>query len=1116
MKGTLYILFLSLAMVLSSNEIYSQQTLLTLNMEQRTIKDMLTTIEKQSEYVFFFSDDIKPELERTMSISVEKQGIEQILDRLFSTVDLSYSIKGRQINIYSLNRESGSVNQKNDPPITLYSGTIFDYKGESLTGVNIRIEGHYSGITTDSLGNFSFYARVGSVAEFSYMGYLPKKVKLNQDNKLLVFLFEDERLINEVVVIGYGSVQKKDLTGSVTNIKVSDIKDIPVLSVDRALQGRVAGMDILSTTGEPGAKTSIRIRGTRSITATNEPLIVIDGIMDGVHDLNDVNTADIESVTVLKDASATAIYGSRGSNGVIIITTKKGVAGKPRISLKSSFGFSALPDKLDLMNASEFAQFRNDFAYFATTDNYAHITGSTPQSQYPYPDPIQYGKGTDWIEEVTRIAPYQNHSLSVSGGSSLSNYFASFSYNNTEGIIKESGIKRYTGRLNLEHQLFSWMKLGFKYNYTYRDERPNIVGIGGTNYGNNVIFLSPLLTSLEDFNNLYGDTGGQKFNNPVHRLENVHSVRNRKFSNKTAYFEIKPLKGLLLNNISSYYTYQRHTYRYEAASLPLNTDKGGKAVREEYEDLSLSNETTLSYQQNFSAGHHADGMLGVVYSKINSNNLSAEGTGYMSDALEWNNMGAIPDKQNYTMSTNSTQKITQSFLARANYNYLSKYYLTVTGRYEGASNFAQNKKWAFFPSAALKWAMGNERYIQTIPWINELSFRLSAGRTGNAGISSYQSLDALTSTTNGYLFNGTQFVAYYPSRIASPDLSWEKTEMYNLGVDVSLFKNRINLTLEGYLSYTKDLLLSVQTAVQTGYKSHLSNLGKTSNKGLELNIETRNVISDKFFWSSAFSISHNRQRVEDIGWERFVSVFNSVGNNPYMMYGYVKGYPLNALWGFQYAGVWKTEKEVERNKVTKAYASPSYYSLGTPRFIDVNHDGALNEKDLVYLGNADPYVYGGLLNTFRYRHISVDLFFQYSLGGKIYNISEQYMGNGSRYANQYRYMVNSWHPVRNPNSDYPRAGSDILLASDRMVYDASFLRLKNLSISYQIDMKRYTKGQIRDLHLTLSGENLYLWKHYNGFDPDVSTDSSNSALRRIDNGAYPKARTILFSIQLNY
>lgn len=999
-------------------------------------------------------------------------------------------------------------------------GTVNDENGNPLPGASILVVGTSRGTTSSANGEYSIRVREGETLEFQFLGYEKQQVKIQKAvSRINVEMKPDKKLqMDEVVVIGYGTVKKTDMTGSVANVKMSDIKDVPVLSVDQALQGRIAGADIMSTTGEPGATTSIRIRGTRSISASNEPLIVVDGVMDAIRDLNDINSADIESISVLKDASSTAIYGSRGSNGVIIITTKKGrsIGGKPTITLKADVGFSQLPRKLDLMDASEFAQYRNDFAYFSS--QYENVGEGTPMSKYPYKDPLSLGKGTDWIDEITRTAPYQNYNLSMSGGSGKTTYYASLGYNDTRGIIQNSGMSRLTGRLNLDHQLFKWLKIGYKGTYTYRDQDSNLAEIGGKAYYQAAIYLSPLLDPYTDYNPLWGN--GQKINTPRSTIDlNTYNLK-RQSTNHTAYFEVTLLENLKFRSQESYYAYQRHTYRYYPSTLPKKTEgEGGEAYRAEYDEYSLSSENTISYQLDTESGHHIDFVGGFTAYKYKSNNLTLNGKGYMDDDVMWNNMNAVIDKETYTAGTSMTKKTKMSFLARFNYNYKQRYYLTVTGRYDGASNFAANNKWAFFPSAALKWNISNEAFMKDVDWIDDLSLRLSAGRTGNDAISAYRSLSAMSSTTGGYLFGGSQPVAFYRSRLDSPGLTWEKTDLYNVALDLALFRNRLLISAEGYVSKTSDLLLTVQTPAQSGYKTRFANVGKTTNKGVEFSLESRNIVKKDFSWSTNLTLSHNEQTVDDIGTEDFVVASTSAGNNPYMMQGYVKGYPLNALWGFRYGGTWKSVEEFKRNEVTHAYASATQISkyessLGLPRYYDMNHDGTLSQDDLVYLGNADPWLYGGIQNSFRIRNLSVGVYFTYSLGGKIYNYSELYM-SGSYMTNQYRYMLDSWHPVRNPNSDLPRAGAfDTDVPSDRMVYDASYLRLKNVSVGYTFDLRKKSRV-LRDITLSVSGENLFLWKKYNGFDPDVST-GEDSTMRRVDLGAYPKARTLVFSIQLRY
>lgn len=1010
--------------------------------------------------------------------------------------------------------------QKSETKHTV-TGKVTDQNGEPLIGATVLVTGTTTGASTGATGEYSIQVPEGASLTFQYIGYDARTEKVGTRTRLDVKLEQSKQAIDEVVVIGYGSVKKTDLTGSVANVKMSDIRDIPVVSVDQALQGRIAGADIMSTTGEPGATTSIRIRGTRSISASNEPLIIVDGIIDAIHDLNDINSSDIESISVLKDASSTAIYGARGSNGVIVITTKKGrgVDGRPNITFKTDLGFSQLPRRLDIMDGEEFARYRNDYAYFTNADGYEDIKPETPISEYPYPNLGTYGKKTDWVDVITRTALYQNYDLSISGATQKSSYYASAGYNQTQGIIDNSGLKRYSVRFKVDHQFAKWIKAGLNLSYSYRDQDENLASIGGTSWWSSAIYLSPFLDPKSSMNDLW--YSGQKFNNPRIMLDHCLKNARRISLTNNGFVEVTPVEGLKLRSQFTYYSYQRHGSYYEPGYLPAKKEgEGGYASRDEYDDTSFLNENTIYYERRPQSGHNFDVLAGYTAQVKYDNNLSITGRGYTLDELTWNNMAAVPDKQNTSISTNHTDWTKMSVLGRLNYNYKERYYVTFTARYDGASNFAANKKWGFFPSAAVRWNIANEKFMDRATWIDELALRASLGRTGNDAISAYRSLAAVGNSTSGYLFGGTQQLAVFPSRLASPDLTWETSDQYTVAADASLFGGRLNLTGEAYLIKTRDLLLTVQVASQTGYTSYFANAGSTTNKGWELSIESRNIVRPKFQWSTSFTISRNKQQVDDIASEDFVTAYSSpsVAGTSFMMYGYKKGYPLNALWGFRYGGVWHSDEEVNRNKVTKAYASASNgsYKPGYARYQDINHDGVLNNDDLVYLGSADPDVYGGIQNTFNIHNFTLGVFFNYSIGGKIYNISEIWMGNGSPNTNQYRYMQNAWHPVRNPDSNIPMAGSNDAIPSDRMVHDASYLRLKNISASYTFDLRKATKNRLRDLRLSVSGENLYLWKKYNGFDPDVSSSSSNSTLRRVDIGAYPKPRTIIFSLQIRY
>ena len=1083
----------------------------TIDAADASIREILESIEAQSDLRFIYADEVKPILTKVVTVREKNVSANRILDQILPDVGLQYSVGGTQVRIYQAASGSRDVAQT-------VSGTVISGTDNSpLAGVMIYVEGTTAGTITNGDGSYTFTIPAKSkYVTFSYVGFDTKKLHV-EDTELfkLVSLAEQSNALDEVVVIGYGTQKKESMVASITSVKPSDL-NITSSSLTTAFAGNIAGMISRQTSGEPGYDSaSFYIRGISTFGSSNSPLIILDGVEVLSNMLNNMPPESIESFSVLKDAQATSVYGSRGANGVILITTKRGLGskGKVNITFKTDMGFSQLPRQLDIMNASEFAQYRNDYAYFGSDANHPDVGKDTPLSGSVYSDPLSLGEGTNWINEITRTALYSNYALSLSGTSDKSSYYASFSYNDTEGIIQDSGQQRFTGRINLERQLFKWMKVGYTGSYTWRHNDQNKSSIGGTAWYSSAQYLSPLLKPNDTYNPLYYN--GQKINTQ-RALIDLNTYYLERHSNNHAFtLKLEPVKNFTINSTFSYYLYQRHTYRYYPGTLPLKGEnEGGEAYRAEWDEHSFSWETTAGYKFEKN-GHSFDVLGGFSAYSFASHDFNLSGKGYMDDAILWNNMNAVQDKETYSAGTSYSKKTKTSVYARLNYNWKSRYYLTVTGRYDGASNFAANNKWAFFPSAALKWNISNENFLKDCNWIDDLSLRLSAGLTGNDAISTYRSLATLSSTTGGYLFDGSQPVAFYRSRLDSPDLTWEKTTAYNVAIDWSMFKGRLNITAEAYKSKTTDLLMSLAVAAQTGYTSRWTNIGSTSNKGIELSVESHNIVRPKFHWSTTLTLSHNEQKVDDIGSEDFISAYNSPGNNPYMMYGYVKGYPLNSLWGFKYGGTWKSAEEREENAVTKTYVSPANTD-GGPRYYDTNHDGVLSREDLIYQGNADPYLYGGLQNTFYIHGFKLGVYFAYSLGGKIYNYSEIYMA-GSQFANQYRYMLNAWHPVRNPNSDIPRAGakSDAALPSDFMIHDASYLRLKNVTLSYTFDLKKKCSW-MKDLTLSVSGENLFLWKKYNGFDPDVSSEGTSSTLRRMDLGAYPKPRTIIFSLQLRY
>ena len=1005
------------------------------------------------------------------------------------------------------------------------TGVVLDENNQPMPGAAVLLDGDTShGVITDENGRYNITVpSTESVLRYEFLGYSPVKMMVGKKTTLNVNLSPDTSFLEEVVVIGFGETKKSDLTGSVSSVHMNNVLQSPTLSADQALQGRIAGADIMSVSGDPTEGTSIRIRGSRSIEASNEPLIIVDGVMNAVTSLADINSSDIESISVLKDASSTAIYGAQGANGVIIVTTKTGENSTTRMNVNLSVkaGFSQILRTLDVMNAEEFANYNNERQHYAKTSHPEPGKGYYPdytKYNHKYADPAALGEGTDWIQAMTYLAPYQQYDFSMNGGQKKTNYYASLSYSDNKGIILDTGNKRIAGKITLGHQFNKWLKLNYVNTTIYRQGLQNKANIGGTSVWNGVVYLSPVLTIEDTVNDLYNYGQGSPFNNPYISVKQSQKITETFSSFNMIMARITPIKGMTIESKNSYYLVQNHQYRYYPGSLPAKAaaNAGGEAQRVEQDTRQLSSDNTITYKSSIRKQHNFDVMGGFSIYYNNKNNESITAKGLLVDALTWNDLSGLTDKNNYSVSSYNTQVRRMSVLARANYNYKNRYYFTFTGRADGSSNFAANKKWGFFPSGAFKWNLSKEQWVRRLNFFQDLSLRLSAGRTGNDAIAAYTSLYSIDSSSSGYLIGGTQSTYHYPNRLASPDLTWETTDMFNAAIDIAMFKGRLKITAEAYYAMTKDLLLNVQKAQQTGFSSYRENLGRTSNKGLELSIETKNILKRNFSWTSEFTLAHNNQMVEDIGTEDFVSTYNDPKG--YMMYGYVEGYPLNSLWGFQYGGVWHNYQEIEDNQVSRQFVD--YYSEnkpGRPRYVDQNHDGVLNTEDLVYLGNADPILYGGFQNNFNIFGVNLSLYLTYSLGGKIYNYSEFYMA-GTYCTNQYSYMKDCWHPLRNPESDIPAPGcsGSSMLPSNFMVHDASYIRLKNISVSYPIDLRRISKKRLKTLTVGFNVDNVYLWTPYNGFDPDVSTSSDTSTIRRADVGAYPQSRKYIFSATLNF
>ncbi|MEN0052669.1 MAG: TonB-dependent receptor [Mucilaginibacter sp.] len=1131
MRINLVIILITSAFLHVSASSYAQK--ITLSKNNARLVSIIKDIQAQSEYDFVYSSRLIKNA-HNVNVTVNNASLKDVLDLCFKDQPFTYVIENKTIIIKAIELAQPDVNKA----IADITGKVTDDNGKPLPGATVKIKGSTNVVACDLNGNFLIKGVSSSdVLLVSFTGYVTQEIALGKTNSLLVIaLKEEQKALSEVVVVGYGSVQKKDLTGAVSTVLAKDLDNMPVTRVDQMLQGRAAGVDVKSSNGAPGSGTSIRIRGSRSISASNEPLYVIDGLI-GVADLNTINPSDIESIDILKDASATAIYGSRAANGVILVTTKKGQANKDATNFNVIYGVQQLPHTLDLMNARQFAEFINESRI---DENRAPV----------YPDVnaavAKVGEaGTNWTDATTRPAGYQSYNLSTSGGTKGLTYFISGNVIDQDGIINATGYKRYQGRVNLNKTFNDKLNMGLTLNASHY-----VVTTGNVNYGANSGWVGSMITlpptmplrkadgSYESYNPIWY-SGGDIDTPPVvaEKTENYNTVNNLQ---SNLFLEYQVIKGLKVRSSFGTSISSNRSNYFQPSDMPskiATKTETANASSSTGTSVYVLNENTVTYDRSF-GDHHLNALAGFTYENTTSNSMSISATGLTDDILKYNYFDATPQANRVTRS-GSDANTRLSYLGRINYDYKSRYYLTLTGRSDGASNFAADHKWGFFPSFGTKWRVSEEPFFKSIKadnLINNMAFRFSYGLSGNQGIKNYQSLAALSTVTTvpanglnvgtGYIFGGTPVLGYTQSLLANPDLTWETSSQMDVGTDLELFNGRLSVDANYYKTKTKNLLLNVQIPTQTGFGSRLINLGKTESQGFEFLVSGDVIRSRNFKWTSTLTVSTNQQKILDIG--PLVKV--SLDNNGYgANTNYLEvGVPIGANYGVDYKGVWHNQAEIDAELAKPAgqrtlVSASGFYKPGKPRYGDVNHDGVLNVDDYHYLGTPNPKLFGGFGNTLAYKNLSLDFFFEYASGSTMYNDIEFFMGSGAEYTNQFAYMTNRWTPT-NTSSDIPGVNSRDNVPNSRFLHDASFIRLKSLQLSY--NLAKFMPKTFKKFEVFFSGTNLLLFTKYNGFDPEVnkgaetrgdeSDGGTSSTIRAKDDGVYPNARTYALGINVSF
>jgi TonB-linked SusC/RagA family outer membrane protein len=1031
---------------------------------------------------------------------------------LFTCITVS-GLKANATGINSRHTDSGLLHEVAD---IVVKGTVKDKQGP-LPGVTVVLVGNNDISTvTDGKGNFSIKVPENGVLLFRSVGYKSIKVPVDGKQSLEIALDEENTSLDEVTVVGYGAQKKSDLTGSISSIKSKDLTLLPTQRVDQAIQGRAAGVLVMNTDGSPGGNTTIRIRGMNSINGGNDALIVIDGLQGG--NLTSLNPNDIESIEILKDASATAIYGSQGANGVVLITTKHGKIGKPVISYTYDGGFSSIAKRPDLLNAADYARETNAVALAKNGSGINPLPIFTDAQIQDF----QKNGGTDWLDVIYRTAFTQNHQVSVSGASEKVNYLVSGGYLDQQGILLNSQYKRFSLRTNLKADITNWAAFGL--NWAASKENTSSAPFGGsTDWPNNPVGaaarFSPTIP-VYDANGNYSKSslfyGNPTLWNPLASAVEPQIDNGIITNNLNAYLEFKLLTGLTLRVSGGARIADRKNLSY----LNLKTFSGsllnGSGAILDGQSQYYQNSNILTYDKVIKK-HHLT--ITAVTEQKNEKlfTSSTNASDFLVQATGINDLSGANIKN---IASNNTERVVNSYLGRVNYGYDDKYLLTVSYRADGSSVFGKNNKWGYFPSASLAWRAIQETFVKDLNVFSDLKFRASWGITGNQGISPYQTLARISSGVT-YPYDGSDAsnVGFYMSSAANPNLKWESTKQTDLGLDVAFFKGRLTVTADYYNKTTTNLLMPRQLPTYTGLGSILDNVGSMGNKGFELAIEGAPLVGE-FQWNTGFNISANRTTVLDLGGIDkigYTSGGSGSGTNLPFMY-LVKGQPFGQMLGWGYEGVWKTDQAAQ---------AAVYGQLpGDPHYTDTNNDGKINVKDVKVIGNSMPKFIFGFNNRLGYKNFEFIFQIQGVQGNNIFNVSRIALETpGGTSAG----LLKRWTP-QNQNSSIPaiidqrtREQANLVSTvtfptsdnnrSSRWIENGSYIRLKNVTFAYNLPKSFVNKIHLNNLRVYVSATNLVTITKYSGNDPEVSSFTGNDAQLGSDFNNYPQSK--IFNIGLN-
>jgi len=1073
------------------------QVKVSVKLENANIKEVIASIEEQTDYIFLYKDEIF-DLGQKYSLDFEQETFEDVLNSICNTANVDYEIRDeRQIILKEKARTKNIVLQQDTKSV---SGTVTAQDGTPIPGVSVVMPGTTTGAVTGVNGEFTIEVPSSTkLLQFSFVGMKTQQVSIEGKTIVNVIMYEEAIGLEEVVAIGYGTMKKSDLTGSVASVRSDEFVQGVTTNALQLLQGKASGVTVNQSNSEPGGEITIRVRGAGSINSSNNVLVVVDGLPGG--DPSSLNPEDIESMEILKDASAAAIYGTRAANGVVLITTKKGTAGAPVVSYNAYVGYQTPNFKFDVLNATEYMQMINDIS-------------EDGGNSKPYTDAeiAAAGVGTDWQDQILQNAWVNNHQLSLNGGSNTSKYYVSLGYLDQDGIIISSGIKKYNALVNLELTPGSKFKFGLNLNATanFKDIVPNTSNSPNENADplNTAIQFDPRLTTelTED---------GEYQRNPTIALDNPLALaygydnrsRNTRISGST-FGEFEIIDGL---KVSAKLGVNSNNYRYDRYE-DKRTERGASSNGIGQITSNINNywlfETLLNYDKTFDK-HHVTALAGATWEEFENLSQYSGARQFLSDVTNTNLLQS-GEVETMRVSSGKTKHTLQSLIARANYVYDNKYLITATIRRDGTSRFSEKNKYAYFPSVAVGWRISQEGFMQGLSTLSNLKLRVGYGQLGNEGIGNFETIQTFVAGGNTVLGDAIQSGAQ-PARIPNEDLVWETTEEYNIGLDFGFFENRISGDIEYYLKNTNDQLFNKPVPMSTGFSTVRTNFGTVRNSGIDFGLNTVNL-QGEFQWNTSITLSTLKNEVVEL--PPFVGdIITSGGIGFAGQYSVVQvGSPMRSYYGYNYLGVFQEGDDIANS--AQPNAQP-----GWPKFGDTNNDGKIDGSDRIVLGDPFPDFSYSMNNSFSYKNFTLDVYVMGVKGIETMNVN---LLESFRPINFDRNILtdhyeNRWTPD-NPDAPYPSGvNPSTYFAGDKFinqltVVDASFFRVKTVTLGYDIPVQRI--DWLKSARIYLSGENLLTITDFVGYDPDANQSGTSVSKSSYNN--YPIAKVFRIGANIKF